>query len=197
MAIGLIAAAGGDRRDRPAGGTTRRWRKSRRCRAVARRPRPQLDNDLVRLLDSAEQIAPKAGDSFVTVERILVALALATTTAAGQGAQGRALHPAGAGGGDHRAAWRPHRRQRRAENAYEAMKKYARDLTAGGARRQARSGDRPRRGNPPHHPDPGPPHQEQPGADRRARRRQDRDRRRPGAAHRQWRRARDAAATAG
>jgi thiol-disulfide isomerase/thioredoxin len=36
------------------------------------------------------------------------------------------------------------------------------------ARRQARSRDRPRRGNPPHHPGACPPHQEQPGADRRA-----------------------------
>ena len=39
-----------------------------------------------------------------------------------------------------------------AENAYDALKKYARDLTETGAHRQARSGDRPRRGNPPHHP---------------------------------------------
>jgi hypothetical protein len=61
----------------------------------------------------------------------------------------------------------------------------------GGARRQARPGDRPRRGNPPHHPGAVAPHQEQSGADRRARRRQDRDRRGPGAAHRQRRRARE------
>ena len=59
----------------------------------------------------------------------------------------------------------------------------------GGARRQARSGDRPRRGDPPHHPGAEPPHQEQSRADRRARRRQDRHRRGPGAAHRQRRRA--------
>ena len=77
-----------------------------------------------------------------------------------------------------------------AENSYDALKKYARDLTAGGARRQARPGDRPRRGNPPHHPGAEPPHQEQSGADRRARRRQDRHRRRPRHPHRQWRRAR-------
>ena len=59
----------------------------------------------------------------------------------------------------------------------------------GGARRQARPGHRPRRGDPPHHPGALPPHQEQPGADRRARRRQDRHRRGPGAPHRQRRRA--------
>ena len=39
----------------------------------------------------------------------------------------------------------------------------------GGARRQARSGDRARRGNPPHHPGAVAPDQEQSGADRRAR----------------------------
>ena len=39
----------------------------------------------------------------------------------------------------------------------------------GGARRQARPGHRPRRGDPPHDPGAVAPHQEQPGADRRAR----------------------------
>lgn len=43
---------------------------------------PGLDNDAVRVLDSAEQIAAKSNDSFVTVERMLVALTLATTTSA-------------------------------------------------------------------------------------------------------------------
>jgi len=38
---------------------------------------PGLDNDAVRVLDGAEQLADKAGDSFVTVERLLTALALA------------------------------------------------------------------------------------------------------------------------
>ncbi|MEL6738314.1 MAG: Clp protease N-terminal domain-containing protein, partial [Pseudomonadota bacterium] len=38
---------------------------------------PGLDNDAVRALDSAEQLADKAGDSYVTVERLLTALALA------------------------------------------------------------------------------------------------------------------------
>ncbi|MBY0344068.1 MAG: ATP-dependent chaperone ClpB, partial [Sphingomonadales bacterium] len=32
---------------------------------------PGLDNDAVRLLDQAEQLADKAGDSYVTVERML------------------------------------------------------------------------------------------------------------------------------
>src|SRR5262245_31642729 len=45
---------------------------------------PGLDNDTVRVLDQAEQLAGKAGDSFVPVQRILQALALSPTTAAGQ-----------------------------------------------------------------------------------------------------------------
>ncbi len=90
---------------------------------------PGLDNDTVRLLDQAEQIAGKSGDSFVTVERILVALTLATTTTAGQ-----ALKAANVTAPALEAAISALRGGRNAdsasaENAYDAMKKYARDLT--------------------------------------------------------------------
>ncbi|MBU6394704.1 MAG: ATP-dependent chaperone ClpB [Sphingomonadales bacterium] len=90
---------------------------------------PGLDNDAVRVLDSAEQIAAKSGDSFVTVERMLVALTLATTTAAGQ-----ALKAANVTAQALEAAITALRGGRTAdsagaENAYDAMKKYARDLT--------------------------------------------------------------------
>ena len=90
---------------------------------------PGLDNDTVRLLDQAEQIAGKSGDSFVTVERILVELTLATTTAAGQ-----ALKTANVTAPALEAAISALRGGRNAdsasaENAYDAMKKYARDLT--------------------------------------------------------------------
>jgi ATP-dependent Clp protease ATP-binding subunit ClpB len=90
---------------------------------------PGLDNDAVRVLDSAEQIAAKSGDAYVTVERMLVALALATTTAAGQ-----ALKTANVTAQALEAAITALRGGRTAdsagaENAYEAMKKYARDLT--------------------------------------------------------------------
>ena len=90
---------------------------------------PGLDNDAVRVLDQAEQIAAKSGDSFVTVERLLVALTLAATTAAGQ-----ALKAAGVTAPALEAAITQLRGGRTAdnasaENAYEAMKKYARDLT--------------------------------------------------------------------
>ena len=45
---------------------------------------PGLDNDAVRMLDQAEQIAAKSGDAYVTVERLLLALELASTTDAGK-----------------------------------------------------------------------------------------------------------------
>ncbi|MFM9934952.1 MAG: ATP-dependent chaperone ClpB [Novosphingobium sp.] len=90
---------------------------------------PGLDNDAVRVLDSAEQIAAKSGDAYVTVERMLVALALASTTSAGQ-----ALKAANVTAKALEAAITALRGGRTAdsagaENAYEAMKKYARDLT--------------------------------------------------------------------
>ncbi len=90
---------------------------------------PGLDNDAVRVLDQAEQVAEKAGDSFVTVERLLLALVLAKTTAAGQ-----ALKAANVTAEALNTAINELRGGRTAdtasaENAYDAMKKYARDLT--------------------------------------------------------------------
>jgi len=90
---------------------------------------PGLDNDAVRVLDSAEQIAAKSGDSFVTVERMLVALTLAAATSAGQ-----ALKAANVTAQALEAAITALRGGRNAdsasaENAYDAMKRYARDLT--------------------------------------------------------------------
>ena len=90
---------------------------------------PGLENDSVRLLDAAEQLSAKAGDSFVSVQRMLQALALGTTNPAGQ-----ALKAAGVDAQKLEAAIQELTGGRTAdnasaENAYEAMKKYARDLT--------------------------------------------------------------------
>ncbi len=90
---------------------------------------PGLENDAVRLLDAAEQLAAKAGDSFVSVQRMLQALALGATNLAGQ-----ALKAAGVDAQKLEAAIQEVTGGRTAdnasaENAYEAMKKYARDLT--------------------------------------------------------------------
>jgi hypothetical protein len=53
-----------------------------------------------------------------------------------------------------------------AEQGFDALKKYARDLTAEARDGKLDPGDRPRRRNPPHHPGAVAPHQEQSGADR-------------------------------
>ncbi|MGF7150721.1 ATP-dependent Clp protease ATP-binding subunit ClpB [Sphingomonas zeicaulis] len=90
---------------------------------------PGLDNDLVRVLDQAEQIAQKAGDSFVTVERLLLALALASTSTAGKALAAAGMKPEALN-----AAINQIRKGRTADTAgaedrYDALKKFARDLT--------------------------------------------------------------------
>jgi len=88
-----------------------------------------LAQDTAKLLDNAEQIAKKAGDSFVTAEYLLLALALAS----GSGAA-KILKEAGVtaqGLGKAIADLRQGRTadSATAENSYDALKKYARDLT--------------------------------------------------------------------
>ena len=90
---------------------------------------PGLDNDAVRVLDQAEQIAAKSGDSFVTVERLLVALALATTTAAGQALKAANVTPQALETAITELRGGRQANTASAEESYEAMKKYARDLT--------------------------------------------------------------------
>ncbi|MEY3985209.1 MAG: hypothetical protein RLZ59_654, partial [Pseudomonadota bacterium] len=90
---------------------------------------PGLDNDAVRVLDQAEQIAAKAGDSFVTVERLLLALTLSGTTEAS-----KALTKAGLKAETLNAAINDLRKGKTADTAsaedrYDALKKFARDLT--------------------------------------------------------------------
>ncbi len=89
-----------------------------------------LAPEAARLFETAEQIATKAGDSFVTAERLLLALALAKGTSAA-----RILGEAGLTPENLNAAIESVRKGRKAESAtaedsYEALKKYARDLTA-------------------------------------------------------------------
>ncbi|CAJ0872496.1 adenosinetriphosphatase [freshwater sediment metagenome] len=82
-----------------------------------------------RLFANAEQIAQKAGDSYVTVERLLLALALEKDTEAA-----KILAAAGVTPQSLNAAIESLRKGRTAdtasaENQYDALKKYARDLT--------------------------------------------------------------------
>src|SRR5688572_5027127 len=90
---------------------------------------PGLDNDTVRVLDQAEQLAAKAGDSFVPVQRILQALALATTTAAGQALKAAKVDPKALETAIQDATGGRAAHSSSAEETYDALKKYTRDLT--------------------------------------------------------------------
>jgi ATP-dependent Clp protease ATP-binding subunit ClpB len=88
-----------------------------------------IDPALARVFDAAEKAGEKAGDSFVTVERLLLALALEKDCEAG-----KILTKAGVTPQNLNAAINALRKGRTAdsasaENAYDALKKYARDLT--------------------------------------------------------------------
>jgi len=87
-----------------------------------------IDPSLVRVLDEAEQVAKKAGDAFVPVERLLTALALVNTRAKD------ALSAGAVTAQGLNAAINDIRKGRTADSAssedtMEALKKYARDLT--------------------------------------------------------------------
>src|SRR5947209_9581496 len=88
-----------------------------------------LAPELARVFDQGEKIAEKAGDSYVTVERMLLLLALASDTPAGKALAAGRVTPQSLN-----AAIEEVRKGRKAESAsaeegYDALKKYARDLT--------------------------------------------------------------------
>ncbi|MBC55453.1 MAG: ATP-dependent chaperone ClpB [Confluentimicrobium sp.] len=87
-----------------------------------------LDQSTARVLDEAQKIATKAGDSFVPVERILTALAMVKSKAKD------ALDAGAVTAQNLNAAINDIRKGRTADSAsaeegYDALKKYARDLT--------------------------------------------------------------------
>ena len=126
LAAGLIRAAGGDPR----------LALSETEAAVARLPKVSgggagqvyLAPELARVFDAAQKLTEKAGDSFVTVERLLQALALEKSEAA------KALKAANVTAQGLNTAINAIRKGRTADSAsaeqgYDALKKYARDLT--------------------------------------------------------------------
>jgi ATP-dependent Clp protease ATP-binding subunit ClpB len=88
-----------------------------------------MSPELARIFDQAEQLAEKAGDNFVTVERLLLAVALARDTSAAKALAAARVTPQSLN-----AAIEQIRKGRTAdspsaEEGYDALKKYARDLT--------------------------------------------------------------------
>jgi ATP-dependent Clp protease ATP-binding subunit ClpB len=125
-ASGLIRMAGGNPADA----------KMATDQAVARLPKvqgngagqPNITPELVRVMDSAQQVATKAGDEYVAQDRLLVALAASDTAA------GRALKAAGTSAQAIERAVNELRKGRKvdsatAEQQFDALNKYARDVT--------------------------------------------------------------------
>jgi ATP-dependent Clp protease ATP-binding subunit ClpB len=128
LAAGLIGKAGGDARTALASAE----------RALSRRPKVTgggagqlyLSPEIARTFEQAEKIAEKAGDKYVTAERLLLALALDKESAAG-----KALAEAGVTPQSLNQSINEIRKGRTADTAsaeqgYDALKRYARDLTA-------------------------------------------------------------------
>ena len=130
LASGLIARAGGDPKVALQAVE----------RSLAKKPKVTggsgqvyVSPELARLFDSAEKLADKASDKFVTVERLLLALALDNSTDAG-----KALREAGVTADKLNAAINDLRKGRTAdtesaEQSYDALKRYSRDLTEAAA----------------------------------------------------------------
>jgi len=126
LAAGLIERAGGRARDALAATE----------RALGALPKVSggsgqlyLAPPLAKVFDTAEKIAKKAGDSFVTVERLLLALAMEKDAGTA-----KILADAGVTPQKLNAAIEEIRKGRTAdsasaENQYDALKKYTRDLT--------------------------------------------------------------------
>jgi len=82
-----------------------------------------------RMFDQAEKIAQKAGDSFVTVERLLLAIAMEKSSEAGKILANAGVTPQSLNGAINDLRKGRTADSASAENAYDALKKYARDLT--------------------------------------------------------------------
>src|SRR6218665_369297 len=126
MAAGLITKAGGDAKIARAE-TEAALNKIPKVSGDA--GQLSLSRELARVFDTAESAAQKAGDSYVTVERLLLALAVEKDTDAGKILSSAGVTPQGLN-----AAIEAIRKGRNAdsataENSYDALKKYARDLT--------------------------------------------------------------------
>lgn len=131
LAAGLIDRSGGRSREALAAVE----------RALAKRPKVSgggagqlyMAPELARVFDAAEKVAEKAGDKFVTAERLLLALALEKGTDTAKILADAGVTPQGLN-----TAINDIRKGRTAdsasaEQAYDALKRYARDLTEAAA----------------------------------------------------------------
>jgi ATP-dependent Clp protease ATP-binding subunit ClpB len=134
LAAGLVARSGGRPEDALAGVE----------QALAKMPKVSgtgagqlyIAPQLAKVLDQAEKIAEKAGDSYITVERLLLALAMERDAETAKILADAGVTPVGLN-----AAINDLRKGRTAdsasaEQAYDALKRYSRDLTDAAAKGQ-------------------------------------------------------------
>ena len=127
LAAKLINAAGGDAKQALIN-TEAELKKLPKVEGTGT-PQTHLAPETARLFEQAEKIAEKSGDSFVTSEKLLLAITMAAGTPAAKavtdaGMTAEALNKAIVEFRQGRTA-----DNRNAEDNYEALKKYARDLT--------------------------------------------------------------------
>ena len=128
MAAGLIEAAGGDpsaaRREVDA-----LVAKIPAVTGTGATQAPALDGDTIRILDQAEQVAKKAGDQYVTVERILLAMTLSKGTDVAAALEKAGLKPQALNAAIEKLRGGRTADTQASEDRYDALKRYTRDLT--------------------------------------------------------------------
>ena len=129
MAAGLIQSSGGDAKaaQREADALIARVPAVTGSGATSA---PGLDGETIRLLDQAEAVAKKAGDSFVPVQRILLAMALAKGTDVAAALERAGVRPQALNAAIDKLQGGRTADTQGAEERLDALKKFARDLTA-------------------------------------------------------------------
>ena len=129
MAAGLIANSGGDTA-RAVAGIDALLAKLPAVSGSGAQQTPGLDNDAVRLLDQAEQVAAKAGGEFVAVQNILLAMVLGSGTPVGKAFADAGVKPEALNAAIAKLTGGRTADTASAEDRYDALQKFARDLTA-------------------------------------------------------------------
>ena len=129
MAAGLIANSGGDTA-RAVQGIDALLAKLPAVSGSGAQQTPGLDNDAVRLLDQAEQVAAKAGGEFVAVQNILLAMVLGSGTPVGKAFADAGVKPEALNAAIAKLTGGRTADSASAEDRYDALQKFARDLTA-------------------------------------------------------------------
>jgi len=129
LASGLIERAGGDAKIARAE-TEAALRKVPSVSGSGAGSQLYLSREIARVFDTAEAAAQKAGDSFVTVERLLLALVVEKDTDAGKILSAARVTPQALNEAINAIRKGRTADSASAENQYDALKKYARDLTA-------------------------------------------------------------------